>query len=235
MTPPKAKEKQRRRWLRARRCRRRSRRSPTTPSSPTATRAPWWRPMGRSTGSAYRGSTHPASSGRCSTARPAPSASVRSGSTSRAPDLRARHEHPQHDLAHPDRLGLGPRRADHRPDLEEGRDHSPHAGARRRGRPSPARSSRALHGGVGRHGGALRAGLRLRAHAGGVEPAGRPHRRRERSGFDGQAAQQHAARGRRERWRRRATRCRRGSRHTARCRGRRSSPRRRTSITPTRA
>ena len=79
--PAAGKEKE---CLRAPRCRRRSRRSRTTPSSPTAIPAPWSRPTGRSTGSACRGSTRPASSGRCSTARRARSASVPSGSTSRA-------------------------------------------------------------------------------------------------------------------------------------------------------
>ena len=68
---------------RVRRRRRPSRRSPTTGSSPTATRAPWWLPMGRSIGSAYRASTPPACSAVCSTAGPAPSASGPSGSTCR--------------------------------------------------------------------------------------------------------------------------------------------------------
>ena len=90
---------------------------------------------------------------------------------------------------------MGTRRADHRPDREGGRGHSAHAGAGRRGRPSPARSSRALHGGIGRHGAALRAGLRLRAHPGRVEAARASHRGRDRRGGDRQAAQQHAARG----------------------------------------
>ena len=44
------------------------------------------------------------------------------------PDLRAGDEHPQHDLAHADRLGLRPRRADHRADPAGGRDH-PHTRA----------------------------------------------------------------------------------------------------------
>ena len=60
---------------------RRSRRSPTTRSSPTATPARWSRPTGRSTGCASRASTRRACSARCSTARRAPSASRRSGST----------------------------------------------------------------------------------------------------------------------------------------------------------
>ena len=47
----------------------RSHRSPTTPFSRTATPARWWRRTARSTGSAFRASTHPASSGSCSTAR----------------------------------------------------------------------------------------------------------------------------------------------------------------------
>ena len=80
-------------------------------------------------------------------------------------DLRARHEHPQHHLAHADRLGDGARRADDRPDPARGRDHPAYAGPRRRGRPSLAGADGALPGGLGRHGAALRAGLRLRAGA----------------------------------------------------------------------
>ena len=105
----------------------------------------------------------------------------------------------------PDRLGLRAGRADDRPDPARGRGHPAHARAGRRGRPSPARADGALHGGLGRHGAALRAGLRLRADAGRVVAAGRPpHRRCERGGRDGQAAQQHAARGGGPRRRRRA-------------------------------
>ena len=68
---------------RARPHRHRSRRSPTTRSCPTATPARWWRPTGRSTGCACRGSTRRACSARCSTAPPARSGWGRSGSTSR--------------------------------------------------------------------------------------------------------------------------------------------------------
>ena len=69
------------RCRRARRCPRRSRRSPTTRSCPTATPARWWPRTERSTGCASRASTRRACSARCWTARPAPSASGRSGST----------------------------------------------------------------------------------------------------------------------------------------------------------
>ena len=68
---------------RARRRRRRSPRSPTTRSCPTATPARSWRPTVRSTGSACRASTRRACSARCSIARRASSASVRSASTTR--------------------------------------------------------------------------------------------------------------------------------------------------------
>ena len=64
---------------------RRSRRSRTTRSSPTATPARSSRRTGRSTGSACRASTPRACSATCSTARPGPSASGRSGSTTRPP------------------------------------------------------------------------------------------------------------------------------------------------------
>ena len=98
------------------------------------------------------------------------------------PDLRAGHQHPQHHLAHADRLGDGARRADDRPDPARGRGHPAHARARRRGRPPHARANGALHGGLGRHGAALRAGLRLRADTGRVERCrdGTPPTRAER-------------------------------------------------------
>ena len=48
------------------------------------------------------------------------------------PDLRARHQHPQHHLAHPDRLGLRPGRADDRADPDEDEVTPAHAGARGR-------------------------------------------------------------------------------------------------------
>ena len=64
---------------------------------------------------------------------------------------------------------------------------------------------------------------------------GPAHRRRERSGGDGQAAQQHPAGGGGRQRRGRGTRSRRESRRSARSPGRRSSPRRRTSTRPTHA
>ena len=82
--------------------------------------------------------------------------------------LRARDEHRRHDLEDADRLDRGARRADDGPAQSRGRDHSSH--------PAPGRRRRRPHAGAhgplprrqrrGRAG--LRAGLRLRAHAGRV-------------------------------------------------------------------
>ena len=70
--------------------RRRSRRSPTMRSCRTATPEPWSRPTGRSTGSAYPGSTPRACSARCLTAAPAGSGSGPLGSTCRAAETTSR-------------------------------------------------------------------------------------------------------------------------------------------------
>ena len=86
-----------------------------------------------------------------------------------------------------DALTIGP--------TQRGRDHPSHARARRRGRPSPARANGALPGGLGRHGAALRAGLRLRPRRPPSGRYGTAHRRCERRGGDRQAAQQHASGG----------------------------------------
>ena len=108
-----------------------------------------------------------------------------------------------------DALTIGPTRA-------QGRGHPPHAGARGRGRPPPARASGALHGGLGRHGAALRARLRLRARARRLDAAGTttpptPAGPGSPSGFAAACRS-----GPRDRWRRRGTRSRRGSRRSAR-------------------
>ena len=157
--------------LRAPRCRRRSRRSRTTPSSPTAIPARWWRPTGRSTGSACRGSTRPASSGRCSTAKRAafrfapfginvPSNRIYEPGTN---VLNTTWHTPTGWAMVRDALTIGP-------DPARGRGHPAHARARRRGRSSHARANGALHGGLGRHGAALRAGS---STTGAHPPSGR--------------------------------------------------------------
>ena len=154
---------------RAPRRRRRSRRSPTTRSCPTATPARWSRPTGRSTGSACRASTRRASSARCSTARPAPSGWGRSGSTSRRPGSTSPGRTPSLTTWNTptgwilvrDALTMGPRRS-------RGRGHAAHPAAGRRRRRPHAGAHRPVPGGQRRGRAGVRAGLRLRAHAGGV-------------------------------------------------------------------
>jgi hypothetical protein len=178
--------------------RRRSRRSRTTRSCPTAIRARWSPPMGRSTGSACRASTRPACSERCSTARRAPSAWVRSGQRPDGADLRTRYQQPRHRVERPDRLGAGARRADDGHAVTRGRDHPAHPATDRRRRRPRARAHRPVPAGQRRRRVGVRAGLRLWARGGRVVAGGRrpPCRRRERRRPDDQAADRHGDRGR---------------------------------------
>ena len=96
----------------------------------------------------------------------------------------------------PTRLDHGPRRADHGPAGSRGRGHAAHPAARRRGRRPHARAHGPLPGGQRRGRSGVRAGLRLRAHAGGVVAGRRQPSRRRRDGRrpDDQAADRHGAR-----------------------------------------
>ena len=83
-------------------------------------------------------------------------------------DLRARHQRALHHMEHAEWLGAGARCADHGPATGQGRDHTAHATAgRRRLRPrARAHGSLPLRERRSRVG--VRAGVRLRAHVGGV-------------------------------------------------------------------
>ena len=100
---------------------------------------------------------------------------------SRRPQLRARHERARDDVEDADGLDRRPGRAHHGPDGRRGCGHAPHAPAGRRRRRPHARPHRRVHRGPGRDRARLRAGVRLRPHAGGVDDAGR---RRPRGGGD---------------------------------------------------
>ncbi len=99
-------------------------------------------------------------------------------------------------MEHAEWLGGGARCADHGPATGQGRDHTAHATAgRRRLRPrARAHGSLPLRQRRSRVG--VRAGVRLRAHAGGVVAGrrGRPHGRRERRRSDDQAPDRHGDR-----------------------------------------
>ena len=112
-----------------------------TPSCRTATPARWSRPTARSTGCAFRASTRPACSAPCSTARPAPSGSGRSASTTRrrvayepgTNTLLTTWKTPTGWILVRDALTMGPR-------ARRGRDHSAHPAAGRRRRRPHARA-----------------------------------------------------------------------------------------------
>ena len=106
------------------------------------------------------------------------------------PALRAGHQHPGDDVAHPERLGRRARRADHGPAPLRGHHHAAHPAADRRRRRAPARPHRALHRRQRRDGARVRAGLRLRPRPGRVDARGRrpPRRRRQRGRADDPAA-----------------------------------------------
>ena len=91
-------------------------------------------------------STPRACSARCSTAGPARSGSGRSAST--IPVARAYepgHERARHDLAHAERLDRRARRAHDGPAPDRGHGHAAHAAAGRRRRRAPARAHRRVH------------------------------------------------------------------------------------------
>ena len=141
-----------------------------TASSPTATPVRSSRPTAASAGCACRASTRRACSARCSTARPATSASRRSGQRPLQPALRAGDQHPRDDVAHAERLGRRARRADHGAAPRRGHGHAAHAPADRRRRRAPARPHRPLHRRQRRGRARVRAGLRLRPRR---RPSGR--------------------------------------------------------------
>ena len=98
--------------------------------------------------------------------------------------LRARHERARDDLEDADRLDRRPRRADDRAARPRGHGHAAHAAAGRRRRRPHARADGRVHRRPGRGRARLRAGVRLRPRAGGVDarrrrpPRGRRDRRR---------------------------------------------------------
>ena len=110
--------------------------------------------------------------------------------------LRARLERPLDDVEDAVRLGPGPRRADDGPTRVRGPGDAAHpaSGGRRR-RPSP-RANGPLPGGHRRDGSRLRAGLRLRPDAGGVDDGrrGPTCRRRDRRRTDHPTADRPRAR-----------------------------------------
>ena len=112
--------------------------------------------------------------------------------------VRAGDQHPADDLEDADRVDPGARRPDHGPAARRGHDHAPHpASGRRRRRPHAG-----AHGPVPRRPGrgraGLRARLRLRPRAGGVDAGrrGPPHGRRERRRSDDPAPDRHGGRDR---------------------------------------
>ena len=134
----------------------------------------------RSTGCAFRASTRRACSAACSTARPGSSASRRSGSTTRPRGAYV----PGTNVLEttwktPQRLDRRPRRADHGALGPRGRDHAAHPPPGRRRRRPHARPHGRVPRGPRRGRARLRAGLRLRPHAGGLDAGRRrpPHRR----------------------------------------------------------
>ena len=100
----------------------------------------------------------------------------------------------------PSGLDRRPRRADDGADRPRGRDHAAHASAGRRRRRPHARPRRRVPRRPGRARARLRAGVRLRPHAGGVDAGRRrpPRGRRERGGADDPSRLQPAARDRRQ-------------------------------------
>ncbi len=99
-------------------------------------------------------------------------------------------------MEHAHGLDPGARRADHGPEPRRGRDHATYAAPGRRRRRPPAGAHRPLPRGQRGDRIDLRAGLRLRARARRVDDGGRrpPHRRRDRGGPDGAAANRHGDR-----------------------------------------
>ena len=184
-----------------------------------------------------RASTRRACSAACSTAQAGllPARAVRHQPPHRA-GVRAGHERAGDDVEDADGLGRGARRADDGPVRGRGRGHAAHPAAGRRRRRPPARAHGRVPRGLveielvcepvfdyGRDAGRVDAGRRRPAR-----------RRRDGRGADDPAAHRPRARHRGQPRPRPAHASSRASRRTARCRGPRASPRRRTSTRPTR-